>query len=472
MLCKQCGAQILKKHQRADGLFECPECGKVYRLKSASASSAQTGEKSPRHGGKHRRGENHRPWIIGGAALLVLAALILILLLSSGGNDTAREEVQAANAPAETQSALLDATAVPTPEITPEPTAEPIQAASVHFRAVGDVMSHKLQLRHAKQDDGSYNYDSQFQYVKDALSDADFTIANLELSIATDSEYSSFPFFRTPEAILATLKDCGVDMFTVANNHILDGFWDGLVHTLDKCDEYGFDHVGADRTPEEAAQPMIREINGIKFGFLAYTKDTNDNDKRLKDAQADFCVKYLDKADFKADVQQLRDLGAEVVICMPHWGTEERRSVTSECKRLAEEMVNAGVDIILGSHPHVVLPINVGEMEVNGEKKDILIAWSMGNFISYMAAKYMDSGIIVDFTVTRDESGKIHIHDVGYVPVYVWGNTNRFHLICSGDFYSDKPDAMSSDDFKRMKQSVKEITEMIGTDNGITCLQH
>lgn len=389
--------------------------------------------------------------------------VVLGLTLIPSGADKASVEPSPSPAP------TLAVTPLPT--ATPEPTAEPIQAANVHFRAVGDVMSHKLQLTHAKQDDGSYNYDSQFQYVKEALACADYTIANLELSISTDGEYSSFPFFRTPEAILDTLKDCGVDMFTMANNHILDGFWDGLTHTLDCVDERNFDHVGAYRTREEAAAPLVKDIGGIRFGFLAYTKDVNDNDKRLSGDQASYCVKLLSEADFKADVQALRDLGAEVVICMPHWGEEEKRSVTGECKRYAQQMVEAGVDIILGSHPHVVLPIDVGEMEVNGEKKDVLIAWSMGNFISYMAAKYMDSGIIVDFTVTRDENGKISIHDVGYVPVYVWGNKNRFHLICSGDFYSDQPENMSDDDFKRMRQSVKEIADMIGQD-GVTLLQH
>lgn len=454
MLCKQCGAQIRKEHKKAEGVYQCPECGKMYRLKSSS----QSGGKAPAKK-KARRGIDKR-LLIGGVAILLVVVLVLVLVLPAG-------EDHVSSAPVETPVPTLDATAAPTP--VPTATAVPYEAASVHFRAVGDIMSHKLQLRHAKEQ-GSY--DPQFQYVKDALSNADYTIGNLELSIAADNEYSSFPFFRTPEIILDTLKDCGIDMFTVANNHILDGFWDGLNKTLDELDERGFAHVGAARSPEEFNRPRIEEINGIKFGFLAYTKDANLNDRRLDGNQADYAVKFLDKADFKADVQQLRDLGAEVVICMPHWGEEERRSVSGECKRYAEEMVNAGVDIILGSHPHVVLPINVGEMDVNGEKKDVLIAWSMGNFISYMAAKYMDSGIIVDFTVSRDETGKISIHDVGYVPVYVWGNVNRFHLICSGDFYSNKPDKMSDDDFRRMRQSVKEISDMIGTDNGITMLQH
>ena len=244
------------------------------------------------------------------------------------------------------------------------------------------------------------------------------------------------------------------------------------MHTVNKVEEYGFDHIGAYRTPEEAAQLVIKDIKGIKFGFIAYTIYLNENEKHLTDEQKRFCVEMIQTADIEADVKALKDAGAEVIIALPHWGKEESRSVGSDTKQYAQRMVEAGVDVIIGTHSHMVQPIKYGKMEVDGEEKDILIAWSTGNFISYMAAKYMDSGIILDFTVNRDENGKITITDPGYVPVYVWGNTNRFHLVCSGDFYNDKPDKMSSDDFKRMKQTVKEISGIIGEDSGVKMLQH
>lgn len=464
MLCKQCGAQIRREDRQQDGLFVCPGCGKRYRVKQPASNSGAAVKAGGRKTGKRSGRKGLRRFAIPAAVAAVAVVALLIVLLPGGG-----EDVLAAPTPGATIEASPASTAVPTPAATATPV--PVEPASVHFRAVGDVMAHKLQLTHAKQDDGSYSFDSQFEYVKDALSKADYTIANLELTIATNREYSSFPFFRTPEAILDSLKDCGVDLFTMANNHVLDGFYEGLVHTIDEVEARGFDHVGAYRTAEEAAEPLVVEIGGIRFGFLAYTKDTNDNEKRISADQARFCVKRLDEADFKADVKALRDLGAEVVICLPHWGTEERRSVSGECKRYAQAMVEAGVDIILGSHPHVVLPIQLEQFEVDGQTKDVLVAWSMGNFISYMAAKYMDSGIIVDFTVSRDENGKISIHDVGYVPVYVWGRTYAFHLLCSGDFYNEKPSGMSSDDYSRMKKSVREIVDMIGQD-GITLLQN
>lgn len=378
MVCRQCNARISREDKRADGLYECPACGKLYRVKQHNAAASAGGRKKA--AAKRKR----RKTTIFAAVSLVLALSLLFVMLP-GSADRA------------TPTAQPSASAAPTP--TPSP--EPILAAEVRFRAVGDIMSHRLQLTHALQDDGTYNYDSQFRYMKDALAGADYTIANLELSIAPDGKYSSYPFFRTPEAILDTLADCGVDMFTLANNHILDGFFEGLTHTIDRIEAHGFDHLGAYRTAAEAKKPCLKDINGIRFGFLAYTTALNGNDKRIEADQAAFCVKLLDEADFRADVQQLRDLGAEVVICLPHWGKEGKRSVAEECRAYARQMVDAGVDIILGSHPHVVLPIDTGEVDVAGEK----------------------------------------------------------------------PAAMSSSDFKRMKESMQEISEMIGTD-GIVQLPH
>ena len=459
MNCKQCGQQIRREHKREDGKYVCPGCGKIYRVKQA-AKAPQSPAKPPV---KAKGKPGIRLYIIAAAVAVVL--LLLLILIPAGKEDKIAAEPTASPTPVPT----VTATPVPTPE--PKRAIVTGQPASVHFRAVGDVMSHKLQLTHAEIANGVYNYDSQFMYVKDALSKADYTIANLETSISVGKEYSSYPRFKTPEAILDTLKDCGVDMLTMANNHILDDFYQGLKKTVDEAEERGFDHIGAYRTAEEAQKPMIRDINGIRFGFLAYTTYLNENERRLDSATRAFAVNRLQEADLKADVKALRDAGAEVVICLPHWGVENKRSVAGETREWARQMVEAGVDIILGSHPHVVHPIDVGEMEVDGEMKDILIAWSMGNFISYMANQYMDSGIIVDFTVSRDEAGNISIDNVGYVPVYVAGSKEYFHVLCSGDFYNNKPSSMSSSDFKRMRESVKEIAGMIGQD-GITMLQN
>ena len=476
MRCKRCGSRIGGANRRSDGSYKCPNCGRLYRPKAKGAAQARS----------------RRYALTPLARLLLIAAAVIavaapVLIIASRGTsdktapapaatETLMAAIETTSAPTPDPTATPTPTATPEPTSTPEPTAEPTETpdpniTSVHFRAVGDVMSHKAQLDLARQKDGTYDYDPQFQFVKEALSKADYTIANLEMSIAPGN-YTGYPTFRIPESILGTLKDCGIDMFTMANNHSLDGFFDGLTYTIDKVEEYGFDHVGAYRNAEEARQPNIVEINGIKFGFLAYTYGFNVNPGNVGTANLKFCLKSLKNADFKADVQALRDAGAEVVICMPHWGEEGRKIVPDSCKKYAQAMVEAGVDIILGSHSHMVQPIDIGEMTVNGETKDVLIAWSLGNFISNQTYPYEDCGIILDFTVSRDErTGKISIHDVGYVPIYVCNTSSYIAAVCSGDYYDNKPGGMTSANYNRLRASVGELADVIGTD-GITVLQN
>ena len=343
-------------------------------------------------------------------------------------------------------------------------------AKSAHLRAIGDVMAHQKQLNRALQKDGSYNFDAQFTYVKDALSAADYTIANLELTIPGEGPFSGYPAFRTPEAILDALQGCGIDLFTMANNHILDSGYSGLCSTIDAVDRYGFDHVGVYRTAGETRQFTVADINGIRFGFLAYTEHVNGNDLYLPSDQR-FCVNRLDSADFQSDVQALRDMGAEVVICMPHWGVEYQTTPASAYKAYADQMIEAGVDIILGSHPHVVQPIELRRVERDGEERDVLIAWSMGNFISNMYKAYADCGIIVDFTVTRDEEGAIHISDVGYVPVYVNKTDYSFYVVCSGDFADAPPEGMTSYNYNSMKNSIGSVARLV-SNGDVAVLQN
>ena len=448
MLCKQCGAQIRKQDLRPDGVLKCPECGKLYRVKNASG--AAPAKKAPQRK-KKKQGVDKR-LLIGALALLLVVVLLVIILVPGAGEDRSTN-------PAVTATPEATATIEPTP--VPTATPEPIEPASVHFRAVGDIMSHKLQLRHYAED-GSY--DPQFQYVKEALSSADYTIGNLELSIALDDEYSSWPFFRTPEAILATLKDCGVDMLTNSNNHILDSYWDGLVHTVNKVEEYGFDHIGAYRTPEEAEQLVIKDINGIKFGFIAYTIYLNENEDCLTDEQASFAIEMIQTADIEGDVKALKDAGAEVIIALPHWGKEETRNVGADTKEYARRMVESGVDIILGSHSHMVQPMGYQNVTVDGKAKRVFTMFSLGNFISTHTVEYTDSGIILDFTINEQPDGTFTCDNVQYIPTYCWMHDNTVQVLPSGRYINNRPANMDSASYDKMVKSYNDMVDLIGPE--------
>ena len=202
------------------------------------------------------------------------------------------------------------------------PTLEPVQPLrSARIRAVGDLMVHTRQLEIARQPDGSYDFDPQYALIRDSVADADYTIANLETTIGLygSMDYSGFPLFNSPESLLDTIKAAGVDFLTLANNHMLDRYFDGMRATVDHVEAHGFDFAGANRTPEEKQRPKVVQVNGIGIGFICCTEMTNGMEDFCDIAASAYGVNYVRQVNISAEVAALRAAGAEVVIAVPHW---------------------------------------------------------------------------------------------------------------------------------------------------------
>ncbi len=340
----------------------------------------------------------------------------------------------------------------------------------IRFRAVGDVMVHQRQLDCALRPDGSYDFHPQFQQVRECLRDADYTIADLETTIGTggDVPYSGYPRFHTPDALLDALRDAGVDFLTLANNHILDCGIEVLRSTVDRVEAWGFDFGGAVRIPQEKEKPVIAEIGGIRVGFLCYTDTMNiicergeTETEALARAEASGVI-TLQKADISADVRRVRAAGAEFIIALPHWGPEYRREPDEETVVLAKKMIASGVDVILGNSPHMVQPVEYLTAETEtGERRTGLVAYSLGNFISNQPYRYTDSGIILDFTVSRLREGGFAVENVRVIPTYCWRRDGMIQTLCSKQYLDGAPEGMDDDTFLRLKESYEELRELI-----------
>ncbi len=346
------------------------------------------------------------------------------------------------------------------------PEVEDVTLPVAHIRAAGDLMMHEKQLTIARQSDGTYDFHPQYSLAAESLSAADYTMANLETTVGmyNGQAYSGFPRFNAPESLLEAIKDAGVDFLTLANNHMLDRYFDGLKQTVDNVEAYGFDHGGAYRTSEEYATPTVVDVNGIRIGVLCYTAHANDMEKFCDPDAALYGLRYLYTADFAADVQAARDAGAEFIIAMPHWGTEYKRYPDQIVRDTARQMIAAGVDLIIGSHPHMVQPIEYLTVQTDAGERTGLVAWSLGNFIDDMKTRYTDSGIILDFTLTRLADGTIALSDVGYVPVYCWRQDSMIRAIPSGEYLEERPEGMNDATYSRMKASYGELVKLIGDD--------
>lgn len=428
------------------------------------------------------------------AALLLVGIIALIVFLASSGSsdDTAKPSIEPSQIVQVTQTPTQEPASEATtePAAADEPAAEPSEepladpvvpetadtqstpstgaGRTAHIRVLGDIMFHQEQLDMAKQSDGSYDFSLQFKYIADSIGAADYTIANLETTVGKygDRDYSGYPQFNTPEVVLETLKGCGIDLFTLANNHMLDRWFDGMKNTVDLVEQYGFDHVGAYRTQEERNTPVMYDVNGIKIGFIAYTHTTNTMENYCDEAAKQYGVPYLYKSDIEADVQALKDAGAEVIIALPHWGEENTYIPDDTQEKYAKRLAAAGVDIILGSHSHMVEPMLTYEgTDANGNQRQVFCIYSMGNFISAMTLGRTDNGIILDFTIVEQSDGSFRVEDIGYVPIYVWKHGGQLTVLPILKYTGEnRPEVMTDDQYDRMVESYYEITGVLGTD--------
>ena len=364
-----------------------------------------------------------------------------------------------------TAAAATLAIETPVPTVTAVPTPRPGGLRSVRMRVVGDVMVCENQLSVFKA--SGYDFHPQFEYIKGVLSNADYTMANMEGTIGRYKEvaYSGYPMFNAPETILQAVKDSGVDFLTLANNHMLDRWFDGMKNTVNLVEQFGFAHVGAYRTQQERNAPVIYEVNGIRIGFVAYTHSTNSIETKGVDPDAvTFGVPYLYKADIEGDVKRVRDAGAEVVIAFPHWGEEYVREPDENQLKYAKKLAAAGVDIILGSHSHEVQRMEyLDGTDSSGRTRRVFVIYSLGNFLSDHIKQYCDNGIVLDFTINENADGTFSCDNVGYIPTYCWQpERGDGRVLPIPQYLNNRPAGMSDADYNRMVESYAEVTGIIG----------
>jgi hypothetical protein len=291
----------------------------------------------------------------------------------------------------------------------------------VVIAAVGDVLPHTPIINSVRDSkSGSYDFAPIFAPVAPYLRGADYTVANLETRFAgKEVGYSGYPRFNSPGELAYVLRSIGIDLVATANNHALDYGWDGVVKTLDKLDAAGLAHVGTSRSSKERSVPFIANVRGIKIAFLNYTAGVNGLEVPKEHPYA---VDLLSAEQAASDAAVARIYGADLVIALVHFGNEYEREPSEQQIEMARELLSHGVDVIIGSHPHVVQPIT-HIFEFSGSKvTDKFIIYSLGNFVSAQRWRYSDSGIIAYLHIEK-RGLRTFVTGVSYLPVYVQQGT-------------------------------------------------
>lgn len=284
--------------------------------------------------------------------------------------------------------------------------------STVNLVFFGDAMQHAPQLTAARQGNGTYDYSPCFRYVEDDIRGADYAVVNLECPLG-GAPYTGYPAFSAPESYAKQLYDSGFDLLLTANNHCLDRRDKGLRRTISSLDSMGIPHIGtySNATTRSQQMPFITHIKGVKFAMLDYTYGTNGIT-----VQGDAVVDLIDRELIARDLQLARDRGAQVLCVNLHWGIEYQLQPVESQQSLAEFLIDQGVDLIIGGHPHVVEPMEVRHSDKHN--KDVLLVYSLGNFISNQRDIDSRGGAMVKVSVTMI-GGKPRVHDARYKLFFV-----------------------------------------------------
>lgn len=258
-----------------------------------------------------------------------------------------------------------------------------------------------------------YDFAPIYENVAEDIAKADISFVNVETMIGGNKNgISGFPTFNTPEAAGETLWNLGFDIFNVAHNHMLDSGNDKyLINCNDFFAKKGGTVIGFYENEAATDNITIVEKEGIKIAFLTYTYGTNGINLP---AGSKTYIPYFNEALIKKQVALAKEQ-ADLIIVSAHWGNEDTYQPNSYQRTYAQQLIDLGVDVILGMHPHVIQPMKWMD---NGDGGKTLLVYSLGNFISGMQDGFNMLGGTLGFDIIKDaDSGKVSINNVVFNPI-------------------------------------------------------
>lgn len=293
----------------------------------------------------------------------------------------------------------------------------------VSFVAVGDNLIHDTVYKQAAARTSSgYDFSYDYEKVAHLIEEPDVAILNQETIISTEHNVSSYPQFNSPVEVGEEMLDIGFDVFNIATNHSIDCGEKGLISAINFWKEKNAITTGAYLNSEDFAAIPMNEVNGVKIAYLGFTESTNG--LRLPQDSDVILMLASDENILQQRIMKAKET-ADVVVVNAHWGNEYTHEPTDAQRTLAEKLASWGADVIIGTHPHVIQPV---EYIINNDGRKTLVAYSLGNFISAQNRGPRMLGGMLNFEVVKNNtSGEITLENVkfsGVVTHYGYNYSN------------------------------------------------
>ncbi len=348
---------------------------------------------------RHPRKRKMRfPWLF---FLILLVGAMLLYSLIRYSSDTRQLRQEATEPPTEAVTATIGDT--------------------ITIAAAGDIHMSTEILHSAVQPDGSFDFTPLFMEVSPLLSDADLTVANLEVNITEGAMTGAD--CKAPKSLLTALRGAGIDLVQTANTNSVYNGLDGLTSTCAAVEEvglYGLGTYASGADFKKSGGYTLVEVDGFRVAFVAFTKGVGN--LRLPEGAED-CVNLL-YTDYNTTYQKVDTEGIQAVldsvnrerpditIAMLHWGSEYETDISDTQKRIEALLLDNGVDAILGTHPHIL-----GQVKQN-EKTGSITAYSLGNLLATEEKTAAKQSMVLKLEFTRTEKG-VKLTSWSYTPIYI-----------------------------------------------------
>jgi len=422
---------------------------------------------------------------------LIAAALILLVLylsakvaitfclgLFAGGNHVVQLPWQ------ESPIVSLENSDKPqNPYIDPSQLAE---VARTDLTVAGDIMLHLPIVRTSQTADG-FDFDPIFSYITPYLSSSGFTVANLETTLSgTDGkEFTGFPDFNSPDAIALTAKTAGLDMLLTGNNHCYDYGTEGLKRTLTVLQNHEVATLGTSPSRDQSRH-TIRNVGGINIGMVCYTfAEIDDNGNatlngKTTDASGAGLINVFDYdrlsqfyTEIEGEILAMESSGADITVLYIHWGEEYSTVVSDTQKEIAQKLCDLGIDVIIGTHPHVVQPLDLLTSSEDPLHRTICL-YSAGTLLSNLRAdtigmptSHCEDGVVLHVTFGKYNDGSVRVTGINLLPTWVVvqgsGDDRDFFILPLDSSVSDWASAydLDADQLSNAKASYNRTMELL-----------
>lgn len=378
-------------------------------------------------------------------SMILTTVFVIKLCLDLPSREIAPMPSETVCLPLSSEEARPPKDTVPTATTAPEPV-HVIATATVG--AMGDLLMHEPIFSNegnynaaVQQEDGSYDFSTVFQYLAPYTSALDYAAINLETTLAGEDNgyaYHGYPLFNCPDEIVDGVKDAGFDMLLTANNHSYDTGIVGFKRTLEVIRERGIETLGTYASPAETKW-HIQDVNGIKIGMLCYTWASgvsHDGRPSLNSnmplEETGICNYFYSGnisafyEEMETYLAQMKAAGAEATILYIHWGVEYVLSPTTVQQSIAQALCNLGVDVIIGSHPHVVQTADLLSSEIDPTHKTVCM-YSMGNAVSNqrqgnlssITTAHTEDGVVFSVKFEKYSDGTVYLAEADVLPTWV-----------------------------------------------------